>query len=89
MYFLSIIQELLNKKTGQAEKFTPVCIKWQKKLAPVLGKKKFLFYVKFILCYLSTGNSFLYDVCYIFFCMLLLAIFVRLFISFMQSERLN
>ncbi|XP_011431290.1 nicotinate phosphoribosyltransferase isoform X1 [Magallana gigas] len=29
-------KELLNKKTGQAEKFTPVCIKWQKKLAPVL-----------------------------------------------------
>lgn len=89
MYFLLIIQELLNKKTGQAEKFTPVCIKWQKKLAPVLGKKKFLFYIKCILCYLSTGNSFLYDVCYIFFCMLLLAIFVRLFFSFMQSERLD
>lgn len=29
-------KELLNKKTGQAEQFTPVCIKWQKKLAPVL-----------------------------------------------------
>ncbi|XP_052693706.1 nicotinate phosphoribosyltransferase-like isoform X2 [Crassostrea angulata] len=29
-------KELLNKKTSQAEKFTPVCIKWQKKLAPVL-----------------------------------------------------
>lgn len=29
-------KELFNKKTSKAEKFTPVCIKWQKKLAPVL-----------------------------------------------------
>ncbi|XP_022339087.2 nicotinate phosphoribosyltransferase-like isoform X1 [Crassostrea virginica] len=29
-------KELFNKKTNQIEKFTPVCIEWQKRLAPVL-----------------------------------------------------
>ncbi|XP_048728203.1 nicotinate phosphoribosyltransferase-like isoform X2 [Ostrea edulis] len=35
---LSEVEEkgLLNKKTNQLEKFTPVCLKWQKKLAPLL-----------------------------------------------------
>ena len=31
-------QKLLNKNTSQEEEVTPVCLKWQKKLAPVLGK---------------------------------------------------